>query len=458
MKSTTAPSTAAKAGSTKRRARLAAAVAATAAFALVLTGCSSGSSSASSGSGAKVTSIDYWTPPQAGKSESGTKAILAPLIAKFKKETGITVNVQVYDWSNILNKITAGIAAGTGPDVAAGGNTWNGIYASTGGVESWTPSMIKAIGGKSQFIPAFLETAGYPGKAPISIPEGGGTWQMVYNKKILADAGITTMPKTWDEFIADAQKTTNPATGVWGTGQDLANVSNMTTFDWILMRQYGGDFFDSKGKAAANSPANVNAMSFFLDWMQKDKIMSPQDASYNASQAEEDFNAGKTAFLITESPSAITMPADQFGTALVPMRSATPPKSQAIMSHIAGENVIILKSSKKQDADLKWIKFLLTPSVNIDKNAANGSIPTVTAAASSPKFANPLDKTQIQIVKDYAAPQQINSDDGPLEQAFARAVGQLFGQAATGQTVTDSQVKSALDGVQSAALSREASQ
>lgn len=425
----------------------------TAAAALALAGCGgSGSSSASSG----PTTIQYWSPPQNGLSESGTKALLAPLIAQFKQQTGITVDVQVFDWSNILSKITDAIASGTGPDVAAGGNTWNGIYSATGGVVSWTPSMIAQIGGYSQFIPAFRQVMGYPGKDPISIPEGGGTWQLVYNKKLLAKAGITQLPTTWSQFIADAQKTTDPSAGVWGTASDVANVSNMTTWEWILMRQYGGDFFGSDGKAAANSGANVDAMQFFLNWIDKYKIMSPQDASYNASQAEEDFDNGKVAFLFTQGSASVTMPASQYGAALLPLRSANPPQSEAVMSHIAGENVIILKSSKNQAAAMKWVKFLLNPTVNADKNAANGSIPTVVGAASSPKFNGAIDKVDIEIVKKYAYPQQINSDDGPLSQAFARAIGQLAGQAAAGSTVTTAQIQAALDGVQKAALTREA--
>ena len=124
---------------------------------------------------------------------------------------------------------------------------------------------------------------------------------MVYNKKILADAGVTEIPKTWDEFVVAAQKTTDPSKEIWGTSSDVANVSNMTTWEWILIRQYGGDFFDDRpGRRARTLPQNVQAMKFFLDWIGKDKIMSPKTAQYNASQAEEDFNNGKVAFLFTQ--------------------------------------------------------------------------------------------------------------------------------------------------------------
>jgi multiple sugar transport system substrate-binding protein len=380
-------------------------------------------------------------------------------VDKFKAESGITVNVEVVDWSSLLAKLTSAIASNTGPDVAGGGNTWNGIYTDTGGIVSWTPEMLDQIGGKDQFLPAFVQTMGYPDKDPISIPIGGGTWQMVYNKKILADAGVTEIPKTWDEFIVAAQKTTDPSKGIWGTALNVANVSDMTTWQWILIRQYGGDFFDaSTGKASANLPQNVQAMKFFIDWINKDKIMSPKAAQYNASQAQEDFNNGKLAFLFTQGRGALTMDQSEYGAAYVPMRSENPPPNEAVMSHVAGENVILFESSNKRDAAIKWVKFLLEDENHVEKNILNGSIPVTKTSATSPRFSHIVDKIDIEIASKYAQAPQINSDDGPLTQSFARAIGQLAGQAATGKDVTEADIAEALKGVQDAALARESTQ
>ena len=410
-------------------------------------------------SGQEATSIEYWSPPQAGLNKSGTRELLQPLFDDFKKESGITVNLQVIDWSSLLSKMTAAIASSTGPDVAAVGNTWNGIFNDTGGVMTWTPEMLDKIGGLSQFVPAFTAVMGYPGKDPVSIATGGGTWVMIYNKKILADAGVTEIPTTWDEFVAAAQKTTNPSKGIWGVASDVSNVSNMTTWEWILLRQWGGNFFDDEtGKATANSDAAVQSTEFFLDWIGKDKIMSPHSAQYNASQAEQDFNNGKLAFLFTQGKAQVTLPEDHYGAALLPMREANPPKPEAIMSHIAGENVILLSSSEKQDAAIEWIKYLLSTDVNVTKNVNNGSIPVTKEAAKSDKFSGAIDQVEIKIVENHAEAQQINSDDGPLSQAYARAVGQLAGRVANGEAVATADIKAALDAVQSAALSREAMQ
>ena len=96
---------------------------------------------------------------------------------------------------------------------------------------------------------------------------------------------------------------------------------------------------------------------------------------------------------------------------------------------------------------------------HVEKNVTNGSIPvTEVAGDGSGVQQHQIDKIDIEIASKYAQSPQINSDDGPLTQAYARAIGQLAGQVATGKDVTEADIKAALDGVQDAALAREAAQ
>jgi multiple sugar transport system substrate-binding protein len=381
-------------------------------------------------------------------------------VAKFYAETHIKVDISVVTWSDILEKLTIAIASGTGPDVSASGNTWNGDWADSKGVMSWTPQMINEIGGIKQFVPAVVPTMGFPGQEPISIPDGAATWLMLYNKSILAKAGVTTIPTTWAQFVADAQKVTDPAKGIWGVSSDVANVSDMTTWDYLLLRQYGGNYFANNApsaKATVDTPAAVQSVQFFANWIGKYKIMAPQDAEYTENQAEEDFDNGKVGFVFVQGSVATTLPSSQYGAALLPLPSTNLPASERVMSHVAGENVIILKSTKHLAADIQWVKFLLSPWANTQKNLFDGQVPATYGPAKSPQFsADKVDSVMVKILDNYAQPFQINNDDGGLADGYARAVGQLLGQAATGGTVTTADVQSALNTVEQAALAREA--
>ena len=104
------------------------ACAAAAAAALSLAAC--GSSGTSSGSSAHPT-LTYWASNQ-GTSLQDDQQVLAPQIAKFTKQTGIKVKVQVIPWTTLLNQITAATVSGKGPDVLNIGNTWSASLQATG--------------------------------------------------------------------------------------------------------------------------------------------------------------------------------------------------------------------------------------------------------------------------------------------------------------------------------------
>jgi multiple sugar transport system substrate-binding protein len=78
-------------------------VAATVALSAMLLGtaaCSSGSSGSDGGSaGGKVT-LKYWASNQ-GTSLANDKEVLTPVLAAFKKKTGIDVNMEVIGWPDL---------------------------------------------------------------------------------------------------------------------------------------------------------------------------------------------------------------------------------------------------------------------------------------------------------------------------------------------------------------------
>src|SRR5450756_2878005 len=61
-----------------------------------------GSSTSSSSAGGKT--LTYWASNQ-GTSLENDKAVLGPELAKFEKQTGVKVNLQVIGWPDLLNKI-----------------------------------------------------------------------------------------------------------------------------------------------------------------------------------------------------------------------------------------------------------------------------------------------------------------------------------------------------------------
>ena len=417
-----------------------------------LAGCSS------SGSSDGSTTITEWVVPNGPNGEASTKAALDPLVAKFKQQTGITVDYSIIQWSGLLTKINSAIASGQGPDLTELGDSWTASLAGTGSFVPWTADAFAKIGGKDKFSPHALTMTGRPGEDGISIPLYAASYALYYNKAMFAAAGIAKPPATWDEFVADAKKLTKP--GQWGVAMDMSNLSSMETWDWILATQFGGRYFDNKSnQATVNDPKVVEALKFFLDWISSDKIMSPDNASYSANQAETQFAQGKAAMNISAVPAAFKasgMPDSDWATAPIPMTSANPPTGQAVMSHVDTINVAIMKSTKNLDAAYKWLKFLTDPAAQTALNSAYGKIPPTTAAAAQPEFtSDQKDVVWQKIQSKYAAPMPYQDDAAQLDEAVSRAIGQLSQTAAASGGISQQQVKGVLDAVQAAAVARE---
>jgi multiple sugar transport system substrate-binding protein len=176
--------------------------------------CTSSGTSNTSGSISGQT-ITYWASVE-GTGPQQTTQTLTAQFADFTKQTGVHVKIQVIPWSDLLKKILTAVTSGNGPDVMEIGNTWSPSFAASGGFLSFTPSTFSQIGGQGKFSKAALSVSGAPGKAPISVPVYSEAYALFYNKADFAAAGISSPPRTWTEFQADAKKLTTA--GRYGIG------------------------------------------------------------------------------------------------------------------------------------------------------------------------------------------------------------------------------------------------
>lgn len=180
------------------------------AVALTAAACSSSGTATDSGTaggGGAGTTLTYWASNQ-GTSLQDDQQVLAPQIAKFTKQTGIKVKVQVIPWTTLLTQITAATVSGKGPDVLNIGNTWSASLQATGAFLPFTSSVMTQIGGSSRFLAGSLSATGAPGRPPAAVPLYSLAYGLYYNKAEFAAAGISGPPATWIQFVADAKKLT----------------------------------------------------------------------------------------------------------------------------------------------------------------------------------------------------------------------------------------------------------
>ncbi|WP_405846047.1 ABC transporter substrate-binding protein [Streptomyces sp. NBC_01518] len=431
-----------------RSIRAAAVGAVTMSLALAATACGGGSSTGG-GSNDSPKTLTYWASNQ-GASVAIDKKVLQPELDKFKKQTGITVKLEVVPWSDLLNRILTATTSGQGPDVLNIGNTWSASLQATGAFLPWSTANFAKIGGKDRFVDSALGSTGATGKDPAAVPLYSMAYALYYNKQIFADAGISQPPATWTELVADGKKI--QAKGKQVLGAEGANVSENIHHAFVFAKQHGADFFTADGKADFTNDGVVAAVKQYVDLMATDKVIPVGNAEYAQNQSVSDFAKGKTAMLMWQSASANLksqgMSDSSYGIAPIPVQSGTPGTGAQTNSMVAGINLAVFKNTDNLDGSTKFVKFMTSDAEQKILNTAYSSIPPVKTAQEDTAFNTPANAVlKDTLAKSAAALPQV-ADESQFETAVGTAVKDLFADAAAGRAVTTASVKAELEKAQ----------
>ncbi|WP_285116171.1 sugar ABC transporter substrate-binding protein [Leifsonia sp. fls2-241-R2A-40a] len=424
----------------RKRAIAVAAVAA--AVSLVVAGCSSSGSGGSS-SGATLT---YWASNQ-GTSLDNDKQVLTPVLDDFTKQTGIKVKLEVIGWNDLQTRIQTAVTSGQGPDVLNIGNTWAASLQATGAFLPFDDANMKAIGGSDKFVKAALATGGAEGKPVTSVPLYGLAYGLYYNKKMFSDAGVQP-PTTWEELVTDAKKLTNGSQ--YGFSLAAGSYTENVHFAFINSAQNGGEWFDKKGNPTFDSQANIDGIKRYLDLMQTDKVVNPSNAQYdNGVQAVNDFATGKVAMILSQNNADASIVAngmknDQYGVVPFP----APDGGKPIATFIAGINLSIFKNTKQKDAALKFVKYMTSKDVQTTLGKPYASLPVLNDAKAV--FTDNAEEaaTFQKIYNTMSKPLPLVPAEDQFENTVGKAMNDMFAKIATGSTVSDSDIKTALKNAQ----------
>jgi multiple sugar transport system substrate-binding protein len=408
--------------------------------------CGGNSSNDSSSGGSKT--LTYWASNQS-PSLAADKTNLAPVLKEFKKQTGITVNLQVIGWPDLYSKILAATTSGKGPDVLNIGNTWAPSLQATGAFMPFSNKEFDKIGGKEKFVEAALKTGGAVGKDPTSVPYLGLAYGLYYNKAMFAKAGLQP-PTTWEELVADAKKLTDPSKKVYGMAMEGGSYTEGVHFAYIFGKQHGADPFTSNGKPQFTTPGMVAGVKQYVDLMGANKVVNPSAAQYkNGPEAPGDFAKGKAAMLMSQNNANNTLQGDgmkssEYGVVAIPAASG----GQPVSSFVAGINLSIFKNTKNQDGALKFVKFMTSKSTQATLDKPFTALPIVKGGTVN--FTdNPAEaKTFATVLQTRSEPLPLVPAEAAYETNVGNAVNALVAQAATGKAVTDGDVKAALQEAQ----------
>lgn len=289
---------------------------------------------------------------------------------------GTTLDIQIQPWDGIGQKITSALASKDAPDVMEVGNTQVAQYAASGGVKDLTDKVSDLQG--SDWIPGLADPGKIDGKQ-YGIPWYAANRVVIYNKDLFAKAGITTPPRTRDEWIQDTTKLNSGGNeGIYLPGQTWYALAG---FVW----DEGGDLAVKDGdgwKGALDTPQAKAGMAFYQQLQALGK--GPKDADEAKPLQADVFAKGRTAQIISVpgGASIITKsnPAMKDKIGFFPIPGKTADKPGAVFT--GGSDLVIPEASQHQALAYEVVKALAGTAFQTDMAKEMSYVPNRTSLAS----------------------------------------------------------------------------
>ncbi|MEU9000605.1 ABC transporter substrate-binding protein [Streptomyces sp. NPDC048551] len=408
-----------------RTGRLTAAATTLAALSLLATACTGPSADSSADDPKADVTLNFWH----GWSAPGEVKAIEENVARFH---AAHPNIKVNITGNMTDdKINQALRAGgdKAPDVVSSFTTDSvGKFCNSGAFTDLNPFLRKSgVDKEKVFLKTLLEYTQYKGNQ-CTLPLLSDSYGLVYNKTAFAAAGITEPPRTWNQFVADAQALTKT------DGDSYSQLGVMPTFHGYettpmrLAAQWSPTYFGADGSSnLAKDPAFAKMLTAQKDLVAKlggyEKLEKFRAGFGDEWSAEHPFHKGLVAMQVDgEWRAAMAKEAGvgfEVGTAPLPV-----PDDQAGdygKGYVSGTVMGISSASRKQNAAWELVKYMTTDTGAVVAFAnAIHNVPSTLAALDSPDLqVTPEFKTFIDIArhaKSNTTPAQ--ADGGTYQLTF----------------------------------------
>jgi len=229
---------------------LAAVVTLSAAAALALSACGSSKNSVSSDGSTtlKLVAADYGTGPD-NSSQKYWQGIADAFHAANPK---ITVKVQSINWNDFDNQVQTMVQNHQYPDIT------EGDYFANYAQEGLLYKASDVLSNPQNLLPVFAKLGSYQNEQ-YGMPFTTSSRALFYNKKLFAQAGISSAPQTWNDIQTDAAKL--KGLGKIGFGLPLGSEeAQAESLLWMLGNN--SNYQDGNGNWTIDSTQNVAAFQF----------------------------------------------------------------------------------------------------------------------------------------------------------------------------------------------------
>jgi multiple sugar transport system substrate-binding protein len=327
-------------------------------------------------SGESKTSLLVWLPPF-GTGDTLDKDFWTKALNPWEIQNNAKVTVEIIPWAQMNEKYMTGFSSGTGADIAYEGIGGFSPYIEMGVCEPLEPYFTEteqdnylhwnlgSIKGKQYILPFIV----------------GNARVMFFNMDVVKKAGITTLPKTWNEFIEFGKKVTAAKLGPdiltfaqeW-VGSEYAAagiINNYLPYYW----QAGGNMFSQDGTKVTldQGDSAVRAAQFLYDLMYVHSITSKESFSLSESEKARLFTEGKIVCILAGASLASRAKAAGVNWDFV---DTLTDKTGAIW--VAADSLFMNSASKNKQVAASLMKFMSSPQVMEAFHKEIASFPPIT--------------------------------------------------------------------------------
>jgi sn-glycerol 3-phosphate transport system substrate-binding protein len=315
------------------------------------------------------TSLEFWYALGGNNGK-----VVEALVQQFNESQSEIVVTATYQgsYAETMAKLWNALTAGGVPNVAQVGG--GPLLRDTGAIVPITDFTDGADGiDRTKIYPVFWDYNSAAG-AIWSMPFNQSLPVLYYNRDLFTAAGLDPdqPPQTWDELVEAAKKLTQDTDGNGEIDQWGVNTNENT--HWYLsamLLENGAQIVnDEQTEVLYNSPAAVEMLTRWGNFVQVDKIMPPNQHS----EAEGDFKAGKLGMLLGSSASIPGMESEapfKVGVAMLPALG------DKRVAPVGGASLVIFKNENAdlQNAAWKFVRFMTSPESSAYLTTNTGYLP-----------------------------------------------------------------------------------
>ena len=281
--------------------------------------------------------------------------VITDAIAAFEEENpGITVEPIYIDWANGHSQFYNAVMAGTAPDMTMLGGTWCVEFLEMGVFAPITDYVSQDL--MDKFIPAGFDIMTGPDGTVYGLPWDGCTWGVIDRTDLFEQAGIESVPKTWDEMLEAGEK-------LKAIDKYLLSVScsGSEVDDYYLpfLWQAGGTVCerDDNGEwvCKMDSPESLAAAKFYVKLVEEG-YMPKEITGMDAESVVNSFTAGDTAMMVTGMWNIANLQKmEEMDGKWATAQAWAGPGGNAVLSY--PNTVHITEASKNKEAAGKFLQF-----------------------------------------------------------------------------------------------------